>query len=198
MRVSYPGRGKATNIEYEDDVHCHRRPFSTEVRLEDDEAEWQSGYRAGICLRIVARHRPAIGAISTDFAPSRSYRSFCFMRTSLHSAAAFSASTSSSSSPAFLSRASSLPRSRRGDSATCPSGSVARAGVALHVNLDKMGMEVARYQITHSVRSTGDPRTACRDNEVTNPNAVSDLVHSLYEKMKADGTLALLNRRPPG
>ncbi len=58
---------------------------------------------------------------------------------------------------------------------------------------DKMGTEVARYQITHSVPSTGE-RGICRDNEVTNPDAVTDLVRSLYEKMKADGTLALLRR----
>jgi hypothetical protein len=58
---------------------------------------------------------------------------------------------------------------------------------------DKMGTEVARYQITHSVRSTGE-RGLCRDDEITNPNAVTDLVRSLYAKMKADGTLALLKR----
>jgi hypothetical protein len=61
---------------------------------------------------------------------------------------------------------------------------------------DRSGKEVRRFHIARMFSFSGELHTTgCCDDEVTNPDAVSELVRSLYAEMKADGTLANLSPR---
>lgn len=56
---------------------------------------------------------------------------------------------------------------------------------------NRNGREVRRFHIERKFDFSGElTAISCHDDEITNPEAVSELVRSLYKEMEADGTLA--------
>jgi hypothetical protein len=58
---------------------------------------------------------------------------------------------------------------------------------------DHSGNEVRRFRIERTFSFSGELRADCRDDEFTNPDAVSSLVKALYTEMEEDGTLASIS-----